>query len=56
MSPTPTNEKQEIYIFRGKEILTDAWTVSRLNYALALNRQSERYVLKPDKNEKPVKP
>lgn len=41
-------ETQELYVFRGKEFYCDARTISRLNYALALNRYEERYILKKD--------
>ena len=48
MSPIRTQPvQQEIYIFRGKEILSDAWTVAQQNYALSLNGFKDRYKLKP---------
>lgn len=41
-------QRQELYIFQGKEFFCDARTIAQLNYALALNRYEERYVLKKD--------
>jgi hypothetical protein len=45
---TKGKPKQELYVFRGKEFFCDAQTITQLNYALALNRSRERYVLKKD--------
>lgn len=55
MAPIRTQPvKQDIYIFRGQEILSDAWTVGQHNFALALNGFRDRYKLKkPDENRKP---
>ena len=55
MAPIRTRPvKQEVYIFRGKEILSDRWTVAQQNYALALNGFRDRYKLKnPDEDSKP---
>ena len=38
----------ELYVFRGKEFFCDARTIAQLNYALALNRSNECYMLKQD--------
>lgn len=43
------------YKYKGKIIESDPHTIKQLNYALALNRSKDRYVLveeKPKKNEK----
>jgi hypothetical protein len=56
MPPITPKTKQEIYLFRGKEILSDAWTVARLNYALAMNMQPDRYILKQQVDETPIEP
>lgn len=55
MAPIRTQPvKQEVYIFRGKEILTDRWTVAQHNFALALNGFRDRYKLKTlDEDRKP---
>lgn len=39
-----TVKKQYLYEFRGEEITCDVETVKILNYALALNRSTDRYV------------
>ena len=53
----PGNEpKQELYVFRGKEFMCDRLTISQLNYALALNRVEERYILKKDATKKSIQP
>ena len=53
----PGNEpKQELYVFRGKEFMCDRLTIAQLNYALALNRVDERYVLKKDASKKSSQP
>ena len=39
---------EELYVFRGKEFFGDPRTIAQLNYALALNRSNERYMLKKD--------
>jgi len=36
---------QESYTFRGMTCKLDKWTASLLNYALALNGFTDRYVL-----------
>jgi hypothetical protein len=44
--------KNEAYEYLGKIYFTDTATVKYLNYALALNRRSERYVkVKPTKKD-----
>jgi len=40
---TEETHKQELYTFRGKTFYSDEWTIKQLNYALALNRSTERY-------------
>lgn len=40
---TEKTTKQELYTFRGKTFYSDARTIKQLNYALALNRSTERY-------------
>lgn len=46
--------KQQVYIFRGKEVLSDAWTVAQQNIALAFNGFADRYKLKTaDEDRKP---
>ena len=40
---TEETTKQELYTFRGKTFYSDARTIKQLNYALALNRSTERY-------------
>jgi hypothetical protein len=51
---TPQGSKEGLYCFRGQEIKSDEWTISQLNYALALNRSKDRYVKieKPKKDKK----
>lgn len=36
--------KEKLYKFRGKTFPANPATIKELNYALALNRSSERYV------------
>jgi hypothetical protein len=45
-----TPKKEELYRFRRKTFSCDAETIARLNYALALNHSTERYV-KVEKKE-----
>lgn len=47
---TQPEEKPDdkLYVFRGKEFFCDPRTIAKLNYALALNRSNERYMLKQD--------
>lgn len=45
MNPLPSNSGEKLYSFRGKTFYSNPKTISVLNYALALNRSSERYVL-----------
>jgi hypothetical protein len=40
---TSPNSKQHLYTFRGAEFMSDEETIRQLNYALALNRSTERY-------------
>lgn len=42
------NDKEKLYKFRGKTFPASPATIKQLNYALALNRSSERYVLVGD--------
>ena len=44
----PTNKRapgEKLYTFRGEYFYSSPATISQLNYALGLNRSSERYVL-----------
>lgn len=45
MQTVNKNTKEQTYTFRGRTFKCDAATIRSLNYALALNRSSERYVL-----------
>jgi hypothetical protein len=40
---TEETRKQELYTFRGKTFYSDERIIKQLNYALALNRSTERY-------------
>jgi hypothetical protein len=40
---TEKTPKQELYTFRDKTFYSDEWTIRQLNYALALNRSTEKY-------------
>jgi hypothetical protein len=40
---TEETHTEELYTFRGKTFYSDAWTIKQLNYALALNKSTERY-------------
>jgi hypothetical protein len=44
MKPEIAIIKRQLYTFRGKTFPSDADTISRLNYALALNHAPDRYV------------
>ena len=41
------NTKQSQYSFRNKTFLCDFRTIHALNFALGINRSSERYILVP---------
>ena len=45
MRDSSNRPKERLYKFRGKTFMCDQWTINQLNYALALNRSEERYVL-----------
>lgn len=45
METVNKNTKEQTYTFRGRTFKCDAVTIKNLNYALALNGKSERYVL-----------
>ena len=39
------DSSREMYSYKGKTFQCDAYTIAQLNYALALNKQTERYTL-----------
>lgn len=45
MTYTTSRPTEQLYEFRGKQFMSDEQTIRQLNYALALNRSEERYVL-----------
>jgi hypothetical protein len=45
MTYTTDRPKEQLYEYRGKQFMSDEWTINQLNYALALNHSKERYVL-----------
>lgn len=53
MKATIAIKKAQLYTFRGKTFQSDEDTISRLNYALALNHAPDRYVKAEPKKAKP---
>ena len=45
IAPSQTPVKETYYTYKGNTFKSDAGTVKHLNYALALNRCPDRYVL-----------
>lgn len=45
---------KETYTFRGKTLQLDKWTASQLNYALAANGFSDRYILSDSMKNKNI--
>lgn len=52
MIESQPNVKEQLYTFQGKTFKCDHFTISKLNYALALNHSSERYELVKTKSSK----
>jgi hypothetical protein len=52
MTYTTDRPKEQLYEYRGKQFMSDEWTINQLNKALALNRNKERYVLVEKPKEK----
>ena len=46
LEPVDKDYPKETYTFRGKDFQLDEFTAAQLNYALAVNGFSDRYVKK----------